>query len=185
MTGSPSASASSTISSSPSASPSASVSASPSGDDTTYTSVCYVLNLETGRTYQFYNYDFRGIGRFNGKLIGGSGAAIYDLETTATTDAGTAIGAYLELGELDFGLPNHIGIRGLYFQCDGGTQVSVTITKIDGTATTVTVDKDKMRSLPRNLVDKAFSIRIDNVDGEQIKLYRFHQKLNILAIGGI
>lgn len=145
----------------------------------------YILNLDTKRTYQFDNYDFRGIGRLNQTLIGGKTAAIYDLETTATTDDGTDIDAYVELGELDFGIGQHKGIRGIFFECDGGTEISVTITKLDGTASTHTISKDVFTSLPRTMIDKAFSIKIENVDGEQLAIHRIHQKINVFEIGGI
>lgn len=145
----------------------------------------YVLNLDTKRTYQFDNYDFRGIGRFNDVLIGAKETQIYDLETTATHDHETDITAYMELGQLDFGLPNHKGIRGIYFECEGGTQIYVTITKVDGTASSFTITTDQFRSLPRTMIDKAFSIKIQNVDGEQIALWRVHAKLNVFEIGGM
>ena len=147
--------------------------------------VTYVLNLDTKRTYQFDNYDFRGIGRLDQTLIGGKTAAIYDLETAAETDDGEDIEAYIELGELDFGIGQHKGIRGIYFECDGGTEISVTITKLDGTASAYTVPKNVFKSLPRTMIDKAFSVKIENVDGEQLAIHRIHQKINIFEIGGM
>jgi hypothetical protein len=35
------------------------------------------------------------------------------------------------------------------------------------------------------MIDKAFSIKIENVDGEQIAIHRIHQKINVFEIGGI
>jgi hypothetical protein len=147
--------------------------------------MCCVLNLDTKRTYQFDNYDFRGIGRFNDKLIGAKDNYIYDLETVASQDHTTDIAAYMELGQLDFGLPNYKGIRGIYFECENGTQIYVTITKTDGTSSSFTITANQFRSLPRSLVDKAFSVNIANISGEQISLWRFHQKLNVFEIGGM
>jgi hypothetical protein len=146
--------------------------------------ITYVLNLDTKRTYQFNNYNFTGIGRFNDVLIGKKGNEVYDLETQATDDDGTPIVASMDFGKLDFGVPNFKEARGIYVECDDGENVTVTVTPDEKTARTFTVGMDKMRGLPNNLNGKRFAFTIENIDGKQIKVRRIHQQINILSLKG-
>jgi hypothetical protein len=146
--------------------------------------ITYVLNLDTKRTYQFDNFEFTGIGRFNDVLIGKKGNEIFDLETPALDDDGTPIVATLDFGKLDFGVPNFKEARGIYVECDDGETVTVTITPEGKTARVFTVGMDKMRGLPNNLNSKAFAFKIENIGGKQITVRRIHQKINILSLKG-
>jgi hypothetical protein len=137
------------------------------------------------RTYEFDNYDFRGIGRFNDVLIGAKDSYIYDLETAATHDHETDIDAYFELGEVDFGLPQHKRMRGMYFECDNGASLTALITDLAGTASTYTLTEETFTSFARTLIDKAFSVKISNVSGEQLSIWKLHTKINTFAIGGM
>ena len=145
----------------------------------------YVLNLETKRTYQFSNYGFTGIGRFNDVLIGKKGNSIYDLETPATKDDGTAIAALLDFGKLDYGLPNHKEERGVYIEFESGTSVKITITQAGKAARTFTVSPEDMKSLPKDLISKNFAFKIENVSGEQITVKRIHKKINVMEMKGV
>lgn len=142
--------------------------------------ICYVLNTDTKRTYNFDTYGFRGIGRFNGKLIGARGNVIYDLETVATLDNATAIASYLEF-KTDFGLAGYAGLRSLYVEDDS---VTITITDDKGNVVANNITPLEFRGLPKNLVSTAFTIRITNILGEQITLRRVHGKINVIPIRG-
>ena len=185
ISSSPSASPSSSISASPTTSPSvsasASISASASASASAYPTdyACYLLNANK-RTSQYSNYDFTGFGMFNQKLLGIKGTKIYDLTTVATHDVSTDIDAYIEI-QTDFGVPNRKGIRSIYLE-DG--QATVTITDENGTAIANNISPDEFRALKRNLIDKSFTIKIQNISGEQITLRRIHGKLNLLEIKG-
>jgi hypothetical protein len=136
----------------------------------------YILNLNTSRTYQFTAYDFRGIGKFNGKLIGLRNNTIYDLESTATMDDAVNIDAYIEI-ETDFGMPNYKELRAVFFQDD---TVSLTVTDTAGNIIAHDISAKAFRSLSKDLIDKSFTIRIANISGSQITLRRFHSKVNVL-----
>ena len=73
---------------------------------------CYVLNMDTKGVYQFNNYAFYGLGRFNNKLIGAIGNNILDLESLATQDITTNITAYFEV-ETDFSLAENKAMRNI------------------------------------------------------------------------
>jgi hypothetical protein len=145
---------------------------------------CYVLNLDTGRTYQYGNYAFNGVCRFNNVLLGAKSTKVHDLETAATSDDGTAIPAYIDFGKLNFGIPNFHAWRSIAAMCDGGTQVTFTFTNEAGTAYSYTISKDVLRGLPRTLKDRSFSLRIDNVSGEQITIRQIHGKVNVEQLKG-
>ncbi len=146
---------------------------------------CYVLNLDTKRTYQFDNYQFRGIGRFNDKLIGINATGVQDLETTATHDGtSTDIAAYFELGNLDFGIPDIKGIRNTYIEGTGGTVVTVTFTKSDSTTVIVSMTLNQFTSLPKTLLDKYIAIKVANTSGEQVTITKMEGNLNIIKRKG-
>lgn len=141
---------------------------------------CYVLNLDTGRTYQFDNSQFKGFGRFNGKFLGIKAGGIYDLETVAISDNGTAITAYFEI-QTDFGVGNFKGLRNIYLDEDAAT---VTITKEDGTTVINNINPNEFRGLPRTLRDKSFTIKIQNIAGEQNTIRRIQGEVDILGRKG-
>jgi len=141
---------------------------------------CYVLNTVTKRTYNFDTYNYKGIGRFNGKLIGARGNIIYDLETVATLDNATAITSYLEF-KTDFGLAGYTELRSLYVEDD---TVTITITDASGNVIANNITPLEFRGLPKNLISTAFTIKIANISGEQIILRRVHGKLNVIARKG-
>lgn len=142
---------------------------------------CYLLNLETKRTYEFSNYEFKGIGRFNGKLIGIRAGKVYDLETAATQDGSTAISASIEIAT-DLMTMNKKGFRSFYIDDD---EAAITITDMAGNVTAFNITPQDFRGLPRGLVSQAFTIKIENRSGAQITLRRLQGKFNILQEKGV
>lgn len=142
---------------------------------------CYLLNLETKRTYEFTNYKFKGIGRFNGKLIGLRDGKIYDIETTAALDGATAISASMELAT-DLMTLNKKGFRSLYVD---DAEAAITITDMAGNTTAFNITPQDFRGLPRGLVSQAFTIKIENRSGAQITLRRLQGKINVIQEKGV
>lgn len=137
---------------------------------------CYVLS-QTGRTHQYSFEDFRGFARFNNKFMGIRDNGIYDLETPASNDNGTAISAYMEL-KTDFNMPEFK--RLMNFMLAGeGTQFKVTITDYEGVVNTYTLTHDEFRHLARSTKTKAMTVKIENVGGEAITIRQLKGKLDI------
>lgn len=142
---------------------------------------CYILNMDTGRTSEFANYEFLGYGRFNQILLGIKATGIYDLETDAVDDDGVDIDASLEILS-DFGIPNFKRFRALFAEASG--DVRITITDATGKTVAYNITPNEFRSLPRSVRDQAFTIKIENIIGEKITLRRLHGKLNVFERKG-
>jgi hypothetical protein len=142
---------------------------------------CYVLNIDTGRTYQYDNYDFLGFGRFKQKFLGIKSTAIMDLETTETKDDGTDITAYFEV-KTDFGIANYKRYRGIYIESNDN--VTITITDSSGNIVR-TLSPNEFLGLPRNLRDKSFTIKVSNKDGNSVVIRRLHSDIDILKRKGV
>lgn len=144
---------------------------------------CHVLSNDTKRTYDFANYNFiGGFGRYNRVFLGAKADGIYDLETDAADDDGTDIDASFEILS-DFGLPNYKRFRSLFVEASG--DVRITITNVAGKEFIKNISPNDFRSLPRNIRDQAFTIKIENIIGEKITLRRLHGKLDVFEQKGV
>lgn len=141
---------------------------------------CYLLGLKTNRTYQFDSYKVLGVCRFNGKLIGARGAKIYDLETAALDDDGTKINAYFEMST-DFGVLNKTALRNMLVSDD---PVTVTLTNADDRPLAVDIPASEFKSLPKDTVSAAWTIKVSNKNGQQITFRRLHAAVDILDLKG-
>ncbi len=141
---------------------------------------CYLLNIDTGRTVQFANYEFLGYGRFNQIFLGVKADGLYDLETTASDDAGTAIAASFEI-KSDFGLPNYKRFRNIYIE---GGDALITITDESSNVIANNITVEEFRGLPRSTRDRAFTIKVENINGEKITIRRLHGDLDVFERKG-
>lgn len=135
---------------------------------------CYVLS-ETGRTHQYSFEDFRGFDRFNNRFMGIKADGLYDLESTATTDNGTAISASMEW-KTDFSMPEYKRLMNLMIAGEGASY-KVTITDYEGNVNTYTLTPDEFRHLSRSTKTKAITIKVENVAGEAITIRQLKGKL--------
>lgn len=143
---------------------------------------CYLINLDTKRTRQYTNYAFTGIGRFNGKMLASFADGIYDLDTVAKYDGTSSeIAASLEI-KTDFGTANYKAVRAVYVDDD---KTWVTITDSDGDYVKHDISPSDMRSIKKDMRDKEFTIKVENISGSNITLRRLHGKLNVLQRKGV
>ena len=131
-------------------------------------SACYALNLDTKRTYRLTGCDFRGMGRFNGKVLAAGSGDIVDIETAATTDNGTAITSYLQF-DTDFGVENNCSVRDLY--CDESA-LDATLTSKEGNVFHVRIPEGEKVSLPRQAISKTWTIKLQNKAGKSATIRR-------------
>lgn len=139
---------------------------------------CYVMSIDTKRTYQYSNYDLSGIGRFNGKVIGARDNKIFDLETNSEKDGELDIHAYLEFAT-DFSVPNNKALRSLYVEDD---EFVVVLTNQDGNELTVYVPFNEFISFPKDTISKHWKIRIHKENGKNLR--RITGKISNLAMKG-
>lgn len=142
---------------------------------------CYILNMDTGRTSQFANYEFLGFDRFNQKLLGIKATGLYDLETDASDDDGTDIAASFEI-LTDFEISNYKRFRSIYAE---GGDVKITITDENSNVIAHNITKEEFRGLARSTRDRAFTIKVENISGEKITLRRLHGKLDVFERKGV
>ncbi len=142
---------------------------------------CYVLGIDTQRTFQFANYGFLGYGRFNQIFLGVKADGLYDLETAAPDDDGTDIAASFEI-KSDFGLPNYKRFRSIYIE---GGNAKITITDENGNVVANNITVEEFRGLPRSTRDKAFTIKVENINGEKITIHRIHGDLDVFERKGV
>lgn len=136
---------------------------------------CYVLGMDINRTYQFSNYQFTGYGRFNRKYLGALTDGIYDLETTSTTDNGTAIAASMEL-KTDFGMNKYKRISFISAEM-AGTQYKITVTDDSSNSVNFTLTPDQFRYLIGTTRDSAFTLKFENISGEKITFRKIDGKI--------
>ena len=141
---------------------------------------CYLLGIDTKRTFQFANYGFLGYGRFNQIFLGVKADGLYDLETTASDDAGTDIAASFEV-KSDFGIPNYKRFRNIYIE---GGDAKITITDESSNVIAYNITVEEFRGLPRSTRDRAFTIKVENISGEQITIRRIHGDLDVFERKG-
>ena len=143
---------------------------------------CYLINLDNKRTRQYTNFAFTGIGRFNGKMLASFADGIYDLDTVAKYDGvSTEIPASMEI-KTDFGMADYKAIRAVYVDDD---RAWVTITDSNGDYVKHDISPSDMRSIRKDMRDKEFTIKIENISGSNITLRRLQGKLNVLQRKGV
>jgi hypothetical protein len=132
---------------------------------------CYVLSTDTERTVTFTNYDFKGYGRFNQKLIAVKNDGVFDLETVATDDDGTAISCHFEF-KTNFGALNYAQLRRLFVDAN----VKVTIYDDADTIlqTIESLSAYDNRGVSKDNKDEWIKIKIENISGAIIEITRIH-----------
>jgi hypothetical protein len=85
------------------------------------------VNLKNLATSQYVNYDFNSFATISGVAIGFSQDGIFELDNTKT-DAGTAIDAFAELVNSDWGIPNLKRCRRIHvgYEAEGGINLILT-----------------------------------------------------------
>ena len=138
---------------------------------------CYILNLDTKRTFQYANFNFTGFGRFNQKFLAVKADGVYDLETVASDDAGSNIAASMEIltdfDSFDYTRPTDIAVT------MDGAQYKITVTDADSNTVNSTLTPNELRPLTATTRSMYHTLKFENVSGEQITIELIDGKVEV------
>lgn len=144
------------------------------------------VNLSNLATTQFCNYDFNSFCKIGDKYFGACNTGIFEL--TGNDDAGTAIDAFFELINSDFGIENMKRIRSLYIGGESDGSLTLTLKDDENNSRTYSLNltsgnKQSSAKVPtgRDGLGGYWQVRIDNISGAYFAINSIKALLVILG----
>lgn len=126
---------------------------------------------------QYANYNFDGMCKFNGIVVGGNSSGVFTL-ASGDNDAGTLIPAHFRTGATDFGAENEKSLRKLYMslRCTGRMEASISADGKEDVVREITPYDNKLKIIHqqiqggRDIKGKYLDLKMSNVRGSDFTI---------------